>query len=157
MIISPEYNDIFNAGKQFAKTFPQSLDNLDMDPLLIKSNGANNGGNNGSKNRKSKADAINFMQGVMDECTHLGNFSAPVDPTLSIIVSALRDGYVPQEGLIPLTKLWTGSDHRTLDCGHVAAILFNSETFRKAIIDSLQLNAQKYYSTSLVTEDRAKA
>lgn len=110
---------------------------------------------NGTK--KAREDTLNFMRGVMDECTHLGNFSKPVDPELAIIISALRDGYVPQQGLIPLTSLWQGAQRRSLDCGHVAAILFNSDVFRKAIIDSLELNAQKYYNASLFerqTENR---
>ena len=29
-------------------------------------------------------EAVYFMQGVMDECTHLGNFSVPLDPSLVI-------------------------------------------------------------------------
>jgi len=28
------------------------------------------------------------MRGVMDECTHLGHFSPPVDPSLIIVVTA---------------------------------------------------------------------
>ena len=39
-------------------------------------------------------EAVQFMRGVMDECTHLGNFSIPVDPSLVIIVAAKNDGYV---------------------------------------------------------------
>ncbi|KAK7066697.1 hypothetical protein SK128_016797 [Halocaridina rubra] len=37
-------------------------------------------------------EAVQFMRGVMDECTHLGNFSVPVDPSLIIIVAAENDG-----------------------------------------------------------------
>lgn len=37
-------------------------------------------------------EAVQFMRGVMDECTHLGNFSVPVDPSLVIIVAAENDG-----------------------------------------------------------------
>lgn len=37
-------------------------------------------------------EALQFMRGVMDECTHLGNFSIPVDPSLIIIVAAKNDG-----------------------------------------------------------------
>lgn len=110
----------------------------------------------------SKRDAIHFMRGIMDECTHLGNFSLPVDPELAFIVSAARDGYVPTVGTIPLTSLWKGCTHRTIDTGHVAAILFKSDVFRTAIFDSFELNAQKYYNCSLKeakkkgTKDKAK-
>lgn len=37
-------------------------------------------------------EAVQFMRGIMDECTHLGNFSIPVDPSLVIIVAAKNDG-----------------------------------------------------------------
>lgn len=37
-------------------------------------------------------EAVQFMRGIMDECTHLGNFSIPVDPSLIIIVAAKNDG-----------------------------------------------------------------
>lgn len=37
-------------------------------------------------------EAVQFMRGIMDECTHLGNFSVPVDPSLVIIVAAKNDG-----------------------------------------------------------------
>ena len=37
-------------------------------------------------------EALQFMRGVMDECTHLANFSIPVDPSLAIIVAAQNDG-----------------------------------------------------------------
>lgn len=110
----------------------------------------------------SKRDAIQFMRGIMDECTHLGNFSLPVDPELAFIVSAARDGYVPTVGTIPLTSLWKGCTHRTIDTGHVAAILFKSDVFRTAIFDSFELNSQKYFKSSLKegtkkgTKDKAK-
>ncbi len=75
------------------------------------------------------------MRGIMDECTHLGNFSVPIDPELAIIINATRDGYVPRNGIQNLTDLWPGSTVRYLDCGHVAAILFNTNAFRSVLID----------------------
>lgn len=45
-------------------------------------------------------EAVQFMRGVMDECTHLGNFTVPVDPSLIIIVAAENDGYVPGHSLL---------------------------------------------------------
>uniref|UniRef100_A0A0P4VV00 Uncharacterized protein n=1 Tax=Scylla olivacea TaxID=85551 RepID=A0A0P4VV00_SCYOL len=91
-------------------------------------------------------EAVQFMRGVMDECTHLANFSIPVDPTLVIIVAAKNDGYMPRNGIIPLTDLWPGSEMRTLKTGHVAAYLFNHQMFRKAIRDSFDRVIDKYYS-----------
>ncbi|KAK8732319.1 hypothetical protein OTU49_007021 [Cherax quadricarinatus] len=91
-------------------------------------------------------EAVQFMRGVMDECTHLGNFSVPVDPSLVIIVAAENDGYMPRDGIIPLTEIWPGSEVRTLRTGHVTAYLFNHQVFRKAIKDSFDKVITKYYS-----------
>ncbi|KAL8609188.1 hypothetical protein ACOMHN_062428 [Nucella lapillus] len=90
-----------------------------------------------SSSQTLQQEAVNFMVGVMDECTHLGNFSVPVDPRLIIIVAAQEDAYIPRHGVIPLNKLWPGSEVRYLpNRGHIAAFLFHNDVFRKAIADS---------------------
>lgn len=78
----------------------------------------------------SKLEALNFMRGIMDECTHLGNFTPPVDPSLSIIVSAKHDAYVPREGTKSIGELWKGCEIRYIDAGHITAFLFNQYMFR---------------------------
>lgn len=75
-------------------------------------------------------EALDFMRGVMDECTHLGNFSVPVDPELIIIVSARQDAYVPKEGVLGLDDLWPGCEVRCVDNGHVGAVLLHQSAFR---------------------------
>lgn len=85
-----------------------------------------------------------------DECTHLGNFSRPVDPELAFVVTASHDGYVPLIGSIPVTELWRGCTHRNIpDHGHVSAILFKADVFRKAIADSFDFNCRRYHNCSL--------
>ena len=75
------------------------------------------------------------MVGVMDECTHLGNFSVPLDPSLVIIVAAEEDAYIPRHGVIPLNKLWPGSEVRYLaNRGHIAAFLLSNDVFRLVIV-----------------------
>lgn len=105
-----------------------------------------------SKDEKNDAlrDAFNFMVGVMDENTHLGNFDLPVDPQLAIILNASYDGYVPKSNLIPLNELWKGSNLRNINAGHVAAIIFYHKLFQQAIVDSLDLNARKYYNSQIL-------
>ena len=71
-----------------------------------------------------------FMRGVMDECTHLGNFSVPVDPELVIIVAADHDSYIPREDVLRLDKLWPGSEVRYIPTGHIMAFLYNQGVFR---------------------------
>lgn len=104
----------------------------------------------------TKRDAFNFMSGVMDECTHLGNFSVPLDPELAIIINARHDGYVPSHGVIPLTDIWPGSTVRYLDRGHITAILLDNDIFREAIADSMHLNAFKHYGELLFDPERSK-
>lgn len=77
-----------------------------------------------------KLEALNFMRGIMDECTHLGNFTAPVDPSLSIVVSAKHDAYVPRNGIKSIGDLWKGCEVRYIDAGHITAFLFNHGMFR---------------------------
>jgi hypothetical protein len=36
-------------------------------------------------------EAIQFMRGMMDEFTHLKNFSRPIDPELIIVIAARLD------------------------------------------------------------------
>ena len=74
--------------------------------------------------------ALDFMRGVMDECTHLGNFAIPVDPNLIIIVAAHHDAYVPRKNVIPLEHLWPGAQVRYVDSGHVNAFLLHNSQFR---------------------------
>lgn len=93
----------------------------------------------------------------MDECTHLANFSVPVDPELAIIINARHDGYVPSYGVMPLTNIWPGSTVRYLNRGHISAILLENNEFRRAIADSLNLNAKKYFNANLFDEHRQNA
>ena len=73
---------------------------------------------------------LHFMRGVMDECTHLGNFSRPVDTSLVIVVAAKSDAYVPRDGVLSIEDLWPGAEVRYIETGHIAAYLFKQSVFR---------------------------
>ena len=75
-------------------------------------------------------EALDFMRGVMDECTHLGNFSVPLDPSLIIIVSATNDAYVPRDRVMSLKELWPGAEVRHINRGHIGAFLMEHHVFR---------------------------
>ncbi|KAJ7326968.1 hypothetical protein JRQ81_016727 [Phrynocephalus forsythii] len=75
-------------------------------------------------------ESLRFMKGVMDECTHVANFSVPVDPTLIIVVQAKEDAYVPRTGVRSLQEIWPGCEIRYLDGGHISAYLFKQGLFR---------------------------
>jgi hypothetical protein len=74
--------------------------------------------------------ALDFMRGAMDECTHIANFSRPVDTSLVIIVAAEKDAYVPRDYVTGLDELWPGAELRYIDAGHISAYLFKQSLFR---------------------------
>lgn len=92
----------------------------------------------------NKYEAINFMRGIMDECTHLKNFSVPVDTSLIISVCARDDGYVPREGVTHLSDIWPGAEVRFIDAGHVSAFVLHQKEFRQAVIEGFKRYKEKY-------------
>ncbi|KAF5281104.1 hypothetical protein FQR65_LT02970 [Abscondita terminalis] len=98
--------------------------------------------------RKHCQEAIWFMRGVMDECTHLKNFSMPFDTSLVIAFCAISDAYVPSQGCSKLEDLWPGATIRYINSGHVGAYLTHLNQFRSAIIEAFQRAQQTYSSFS---------
>ncbi|XP_072771284.1 protein ABHD18 [Nerophis lumbriciformis] len=89
-------------------------------------------------------ESISFMKGVMDECTHMANFSVPVDTSLIIVLQAREDAYVPRTGVLSLQEIWPGCEVRFLNGGHISAYLFKQSIFRQAIYDAFNRFCQKY-------------
>lgn len=89
-------------------------------------------------------EALQFMRGVMDECTHLKNFSMPVDTDLIIAVCAKDDGYIPRDDCTSLQDIWPGAEIRFLDAGHVSAYVLHQKIFRSAIIEAFERSKKKY-------------
>lgn len=85
-------------------------------------------------------EALQFMCGIMDECTHLKNFEVPVDTELIIAVCARNDAYVPRDDCMSLDKIWPGAEIRYIDAGHVSAYLLHQKVFRYAIVYHMQKN-----------------
>lgn len=83
-----------------------------------------------SDNKWREYEALQFMRGVMDECTHLKNFEMPVDTELIIAVCAKNDAYVPRDHCMSLDKIWPGAEIRYIDAGHVSAYLLHQKVFR---------------------------
>lgn len=80
--------------------------------------------------RKKGSELEEFMRGIMDECTHLKNFSVPVDTSLIIAVCARHDAYVPREGCTDLADIWPGVEIRYVDGGHVSVYVLYQSMFR---------------------------
>eukprot|EP00090_Calanus_glacialis_P012441 TRINITY_DN21001_c0_g1_i1.p1 TRINITY_DN21001_c0_g1~~TRINITY_DN21001_c0_g1_i1.p1 ORF type:complete len:279 (-),score=91.66 TRINITY_DN21001_c0_g1_i1:82-918(-) len=89
-------------------------------------------------------EALHFMRGLMDECTHLGNYSLPMDTELVELVVAEYDAYQPRQGVVPLQQLWPGCRTRTIEEGHIRSYLFKQHVFRTAIYDVLERMVDKY-------------
>lgn len=88
--------------------------------------------------------ALQFMCGIMDECTHLKNFAVPVDTKLIIAVCARDDAYVPRDGCMSLEQIWPGVEIRYIDAGHVTAYLLHQKLFRSAITEAFERSLKKY-------------
>lgn len=75
-------------------------------------------------------EALQFMRGMMDECTHLKNFSVPYDTSLITAVCAKDDAYVPREGTSSLEDIWPGAEVKYIDAGHVSAYVLYQKLIR---------------------------
>ena len=83
--------------------------------------------------REMTNETLDFMRGIMDECTHIGNFCTPVDTSLIIVVAAKHDAYVPRDSTLNLQQLWPGCEVRYVDTGHIAAFLTKQHIFRLVV------------------------
>ncbi|XP_055609065.1 protein ABHD18-like [Uranotaenia lowii] len=97
-----------------------------------------------SKTRWWEREALQFMRGMMDECTHLKNFSVPYDTSLIIAVCAKDDAYIPRDGCSSLEEIWPGAEIRYLDAGHVSAYVLHQKLFRSCIIEAFERARQKW-------------
>lgn len=97
-----------------------------------------------SKTRWWEREALQFMRGMMDECTHLKNFSVPYDTSLIIAVCAKDDAYIPREGCSSLEDIWPGAEIRYLDAGHVSAYVLHQKLFRSCIIEAFERARKKW-------------
>ncbi|XP_011141314.1 protein ABHD18 isoform X3 [Harpegnathos saltator] len=95
-------------------------------------------------NKWREHEALQFMRGIMDECTHLKNFEVPVDTELIITVCARDDAYVPRDHCMSLETIWPGAEIRYIDAGHVSAYLLHQKVFRSTIAESIQRSLKKY-------------
>ncbi|XP_059611116.1 protein ABHD18 [Phlebotomus argentipes] len=100
-----------------------------------------------------QSEALQFMRGVMDECTHLKNFSVPYDTSLIIAVCAKDDAYVPREECTSLEEIWPGAEVRYLDAGHVSAYVLHQKLFRSCIIEAFE-RAKKLQAPSVDNSNR---
>ncbi|XP_046748361.1 protein ABHD18 isoform X4 [Diprion similis] len=161
-------DDAFLAGQHFAKHYPESMNRMDKlkkeatdsdrvvtadskteqkmsgDKLSRGAHSLTDVQNNKNNSKWREREALQFMRGVMDECTHLKNFEVPVDTELIIAVCARDDAYVPREGCMGLEQIWPGAEIRFIDAGHVSAYLLHQKLFRSTIVEAFTRYTKKY-------------
>ncbi|XP_021182651.2 protein ABHD18 [Helicoverpa armigera] len=91
-------------------------------------------------------ETLQFMRGIMDECTHLSNFSVPYDTSLIIAVCAKHDAYVPREDVGTLEEIWPGAEVRYVDAGHVSAYILHQSLFRACIIEAFERSKKRWHN-----------
>lgn len=73
---------------------------------------------------------LDFMYEMMDEFTHLGNYSPPVDTSMILSVVAESDAYIPRDNVITQQDLWPGSKVKVIPGGHVLSVINSRHIFR---------------------------
>lgn len=97
-----------------------------------------------TKTKWYEREALQFMRGVMDECTHLKNFTVPYDTSLITVVCAKDDAYIPRDGCTSLEELWPGAEIKYLDAGHVSAYVLHQKLFRSSILEAFERAKKKW-------------
>jgi len=115
---------------------------------------------------KDHVAATVFMQNLMDQFTHLGNYSAPLDNKLTQFLVATLDMYVPSHANDAFTErqrkeesrmaptddmrtVWPGCSTVELkDYGHVGAYLFKQKEYSKVIKSNVDLLRSIYHPPS---------
>ena len=82
-------------------------------------------------------DTIDYMDFMLYQFTDLEHFAQPHPNSAVIFVSANHDSYVPMNNIQSPVDIWTSSEMRSIDCGHVMGVLRYQKMFRDAIRDAL--------------------
>ncbi|XP_065884856.1 protein ABHD18-like isoform X3 [Dysidea avara] len=83
-------------------------------------------------------EAMRYMKIVLDYWTHLKYYSIPVDPTLTVFVTAKEDKYVPREWAEDVRQIWPGCSVQSVDGGHVTGMLLQQKRLRKILCQTMQ-------------------
>eukprot|EP00794_Sanderia_malayensis_P017387 gene17387-19127_t len=82
-------------------------------------------------------ETVDYLNGILQEFTHLRNYNTPVSGCKIINVFANYDKYVPRDHSSSLAELWPETEIRYIDCGHIIGVLKYQKVFRDAIADAL--------------------
>ena len=87
--------------------------------------------------KEPSEETVQFMTAIMDQATHLVHYNKPHPDSPVIFVVAEHDRYIPREcyKVTPPHIYGKQTEVRTIDTGHVLAILQHHHEFRTAIKD----------------------
>ena len=71
-----------------------------------------------------------FMRRLMDECTHLANYSPPIDTSLIVVPVGAHDLYYPRDHVMDLRRIWPHCEVRMLDTSHVKGYISHLDDFK---------------------------
>lgn len=88
--------------------------------------------------KEPSEETVHFMTAIMDQATHLVHYNKPHPDSPVIFVVAEHDRYIPREcyKVTPSHIYGEQTEVRTIDTGHVLAILQHHNEFRTAIKDA---------------------
>lgn len=88
--------------------------------------------------KEPSEETVHFMTAIMDQATHLVHYNKPHPDSPVIFVVAEHDRYIPRECYkVTPSQIYGGqTEVRTIDSGHVLAILQHNIEFRTAIRDA---------------------
>lgn len=157
-----ECESAFDAGRHFAQSYTRHMSNVTEGPLKPRSLTHVKDVTSqwpelsqifrvgqlkqlkGAERAQARQQAIQFMRGIMDEFTHIANYSRPVDCSTIVIVAARDDAYVPRGGTTNLSQLWPESELRYVKTGHIGAYLLHHSIFRQAVKDAFDKLISKH-------------
>lgn len=108
--------------------------------------------------RRRRSETLLFMRRIMDQVTHLRNYSGPYDPTLATFVIAKQDAYYPHNTLMPMTEVWPGCQVRQIEGGHVTGFLVYHTAFTTAIVDTFKrfVDSSLQKNHDLISQNKSK-
>ncbi|XP_078493728.1 protein ABHD18 [Ciona intestinalis] len=139
--------DSYTLGKEFAGDDGKLKRGNTLGKLPIMSQELDEKDKISREERRRQRETVKFMRGVMDQVTHLGNFSPLVDPTMATLVVARGDAYFPKSNLTSMATVWPGCQIREINSGHVAGCLIHTSAFNRAIIGTFSRIISKYHMT----------
>ena len=88
--------------------------------------------------KEPSEETVDFMTAIMDQATHLSHYNKPHPDSAVVFVVADHDRYIPREcyNVTPRDIYGEQTEIRTIDAGHVLAILQHNDEFRTAIKDA---------------------